>query len=495
MQAAIFRSAAAKLGLVLFWAAAQAVPTVSSATGTDFHVRPASECTYSGDGADAVCAASAGAPGAFKGFSSINWSAMQPGDTLYVIGQHTTGLVVGKGGTSGQRITIRGDKAGAERGRIDGGGAVSFCLYDNNNQYLSVLNLEVAHCLNRGLQFDNARGDGTVRPGGAIVNNVYVHDIVGGSIFPTCVWGYGHDAVIDNSRIENCGDDGIWWTGNAVGVKNNSIGAVGLAPEERGDCVQIAGVSKQFNISRNRCDHLAVNEKHCFVISPPDGAVFDQTMGGRIEENTCFMPKFGGADTKGITVASPNVLIARNFVTGGRIGIVGDDPYIVGNVVTQFHDVGIQANGHPGWQALVANNTVVSVAAENGQIAPGFCIFAYETTGEFVNNIVSGCNVAMGGYGYNPNNLWHSNLSWQNSSTYQFGQPALNTTVNTLTSDPQFVGIDPRSSRSWAVATATPGKNLSGYTEPNYGAPFIFDFLKNPRSTPPAVGAYEPGSK
>jgi hypothetical protein len=240
---------------------------------------------------------------------------------------------------------------------------------------------------------------------------------------------------------------------------------------------------------------MAANEKHCIVVSPPDGAVFDQTMGGRIEENTCFMPKYGGADTKGITVASPNVLIARNFVTGGRIGIVAADPYIVGNVVTQFYDVGIQANGHPGWQALVANNTVVSVAGENQQVAPGFCMFAYETTGEFVNNIVSGCNVGMAGYGYNPSNLWDSNLSWQNSTTHQFGKPALNTTVNTLTSDPQFVGSDLRSSRSWAVSTAIPGKDLSGYTEPNFGAPFIFDFLKNPRSTPPAVGAYEPGSK
>lgn len=470
-----------------------AIVNVSSAA--NFHVRPADECPHGGDGTAAACAASDGSPGAFSGFSSIHWSAIQPGDTLYVIGRHTSGMVVGNSGEAGQRITIRGDKPGAERGIIDGGGTVSLCLSDNNHRYLSVLNLEVAHCLNRGLQFDNDRKADIASMGGAIVNNVFVHDIDGGTAYPTCIWGYGHEALVENSRVENCGDDGIWWTGDAVGVRNNSISGVGIGPVETGDCIQLAGTSKQFDISRNRCDHMLANEKHCIVISPPDGAVFDWTAGGRIEENTCFMPKYNGADTKGISVAEPNVLIARNFVTGGRIGIVAADPYIVANVVTQFYDVGIQANGHAGWQTLVANNTAVSVAGENQQVAPGFCMFAYDTTGEYINNIVSGCKVGMGGFGNNPNNVWNSNLSWRNTSAYQFGKPALNTTVNTLFLDPYFVGSDPRGARSWAVANAVPGKDLSGYIEPNFGAPFVFDFLKNPRSMPPAVGAYEPGSK
>ncbi|HEY5761304.1 MAG TPA: hypothetical protein VIU34_36035 [Steroidobacter sp.] len=479
--------------MTIVCATAQFMPAVSSSA--DFHVRPANECTNDGDGTAAACAASPGAAGAFNGFASIDWSAIHPGDSLYVIGEHHTGLVVGNSGTAGRRITIRGDKAGAARGSIDGGGAVSFCLADNNHSYLSVLSLEVSHCLDRGLHFDNGRGVDTVLPGGAIVNNVFVHDIAGGSRYPTCIWGYGHDAIVDNSRVENCGDDGVWWTGNSVAVRNNSIAAVGIGPVETGDCIQLAGLSTQFNISRNRCDHLAANEKHCIVVSPPDGTVFDTTAGGRIEENTCFLPGYGGADTKGITVAQPNVLIARNFVNGGRIGIVANDPYIVGNVVTQFYYVGIVANGHPGWQALVANNTVVSVAGENGQVAPDFCMVGYETTGEFVNNIVAGCNVGMAGYGYTPNNVWDSNLSWQNSTTYRFGKPALNSIVNTLTSNPRFVGSDPRSSRAWSVVRAILGKDLSDYTEPNVGTPFVLDFLKNPRPTPPAVGAYEPGSR
>jgi hypothetical protein len=122
-------------------------------------------------------------------------------------------------------------------------------------------------------------------------------------------------------------------------------------------------------------------------------------------------------------------------------------------------------------------------------------MLAYDTTGEYVNNIVSGCRVGMGGFGNNPNNIWDSNLSWRNSTVYQFGKPAQNTTFNTLLMDPYFVGSDPRGSRSWSVARAIAGKDLSSYVEPNFGAPFLFDFLKNPRPMPPAVGAYEPDSK
>ncbi|WP_129779383.1 hypothetical protein [Peristeroidobacter soli] len=485
MRAVCYRIIALILGLTIY----------AVASAADFHVRPATECANNGDGTTAACAADGGMAGAFRGFTSINWSALQPGDSLYIVGQHNAGLVVGRSGTSARRITIRGDKAGAERGIIDGGGTLDVCLTDNNHSYLSILNLEVGHCLNRGLQFDNGRGVDRAPMGGAFVNNVFVHDIAGGGSYPTCIWGYGHQAVIENSRIQNCGDDGLWWVGDSVGIRNNAIAGVGIGPVETGDCIQLAGVSRQFNISRNRCDHLAANEKHCIIVAPPDGTVFDATAGGRIEENTCFMPPYDGLDTKGITVAEPNVLIARNFVTGARIGIAAAGPYIVANVVTQFHDVGILATGQPGPWALVASNTIVAVAGENGQVAPAYCLAAYETSGEFVNNIVSGCNVGMAGYGYHPNNVWDTNLSWRNASTYEFGQPALNTTLNTLTANPNFAGTDPRSARSWAVLTAVAGKSLSGYIEPNVGTPFVFDFLKNLRPETPAVGAYEPDSK
>lgn len=231
---------------------------------TEFHVRPTADCSISGDGSSSACASSAGAAGAFRGFSGIAWPSIQPGDTLFIIGQHNEQLIVGKSGTAQQSITIRGDKRGAAAGRIDGANTISFCLSDNNNRYLTFLNMEVSNCLNRGFHFDNGRGVSTVNPSGVVISNVYVHDIAGGNSFPTCIWGYGHNVLIQNSRIANCGDDGIWWTGSHVNVINNVISGVGIGPVETGDCVQLAGGATEYLVKKNHCDHLASNEKQCF---------------------------------------------------------------------------------------------------------------------------------------------------------------------------------------------------------------------------------------
>lgn len=241
-----------------------ALLAASVSHATEFHVRPTADCSVSGDGSSTACASSAGAAGAFRGFGGIAWPSIQPGDTLFIIGQHNEQLIVGKSGTAQQSITIRGDKRGAAAGRIDGGNTISFCLSDNNNRYLTFLNMEVSNCLNRGFHFDNGRGVSTVNPSGVVISNVYVHDIAGGNSFPTCIWGYGHNVLIQNSRIANCGDDGVWWTGSHVNVINNVISGVGIGPVETGDCVQLAGGATEYLVKKNHCDHLASNEKQCF---------------------------------------------------------------------------------------------------------------------------------------------------------------------------------------------------------------------------------------
>lgn len=75
------------------------VNTAYAALGTDspqtWYVRSAAACVNNGDGLAYGCASSVGSSGAFRGFSSIRWTAttgVDNGDTLYVCGAHTTEL-------------------------------------------------------------------------------------------------------------------------------------------------------------------------------------------------------------------------------------------------------------------------------------------------------------------------------------------------------------------------------------------------------------------
>lgn len=92
---------------VIIIAAAQimAVLLAFSVCGArDWFVRPSGAAYGSGNGGTFN--------DAWSGFSRINWSGIAPGDTLYVAGMFHEKLTVGKSGSSGSLITVRGDYPG-----------------------------------------------------------------------------------------------------------------------------------------------------------------------------------------------------------------------------------------------------------------------------------------------------------------------------------------------------------------------------------------------
>ena len=473
---------------------AAALIAAMAAHAADLHVRPVADCVHYGDGTVATCATADGAEGAFKGFQDIDWGMIQPGDTLYVIGRHVDALVIGKSGTAAQPIAIRGDMPGFAAGSIHGGDTLGICVGDANHNHLAFAKLEISHCLNRGLQLANDYTNG-VRTSGVAIEDVYIHDIAGGGNWPTCIWGYGNDVLIRNARIENCGDDAIWWTGRNVSVLDNVIVDVGMGPQETGDCVQFGGWSTQFLIAGNFCDHSRANEKHCYIVAAPDASAYDATASGQVVDNTCLLPPDAGFDTKGIAVDAPNTLIARNFVTGGRFGIFSADAYIVANVVTQFSTRGINITAAPTtlrWPSQVMHNTVLAASAA-GQAPPAYCIHGYDTSAEFANNIAVGCAVGYGGYGASSDDVWTHNVSWQHLKNYEFGATGTHTLTTPIDAMPQFIGNDPHDPSAWQVLLAIPAKDLTGYAAGNYGPmPLIVDFNANPRPVEPSAGAYEP---
>ena len=82
---------------------------------------------------------------AWQGFSSINWSDVSPGDTVYISGgsgskTYTEGLNVGRSGSSGAPVVItRGRDAGHDgEVIIDGRGEVNYLVLINGLQHVTV---------------------------------------------------------------------------------------------------------------------------------------------------------------------------------------------------------------------------------------------------------------------------------------------------------------------------------------------------------------------
>lgn len=72
-----------------------------------WYVRPAGQT-----GAKYVNSDGTSFKSAWRGFQSVKWSQIQPGDDLFICGRFNEKLTIGKSGTSGGLITIRGDLPG-----------------------------------------------------------------------------------------------------------------------------------------------------------------------------------------------------------------------------------------------------------------------------------------------------------------------------------------------------------------------------------------------
>ncbi len=128
-----------KKSIIVAAAAALVLLAFSTAGARDWFVRPSGASYGSGDGTAFA--------NAWSGFSRVNWSGIAPGDTLYVAGTFNEKLTVGKSGSSGNLITIRGNYPGYP-GVIDvsSGDAVSL----HGLVYVSI----------DGLTIDRAGGNG-----------------------------------------------------------------------------------------------------------------------------------------------------------------------------------------------------------------------------------------------------------------------------------------------------------------------------------------------
>lgn len=96
---------------------------------------------------------------AWKTFSDITYSALQPGDTVNISGgTYTSPLIVSRSGAVGQRIRfVQATEAGHESPAIiDGRNSVDHCVRVSGYSYVSIENLTIRNCTMTGVKFTSA---------------------------------------------------------------------------------------------------------------------------------------------------------------------------------------------------------------------------------------------------------------------------------------------------------------------------------------------------
>jgi hypothetical protein len=217
-------------------------------------------------------------------------------------------------GSAGNPIVLDGDcDADGVRAVINAGATIQRAMQIADNNNLTIKNFELKNATARGLLLYNVATDATDR-GAILVDNVYVHDVTGGSS-PNGIDSRGLGVTVQNSTVTDIGEDGIYHKGPNFTAYNNYIERISTAGA-LGDCIQHDGAYLNFTWRNNYCDHTNVASKQCFIASNPTDAGYGLVVG-----NTCLRPQAEGVTTTYgyyVETASGTSTIERNYYRGGR---------------------------------------------------------------------------------------------------------------------------------------------------------------------------------
>lgn len=173
---------------------------------------------------------------AWKNFTNINWTTIQPGDTLYISGGSTSKtysevMWLTKGGSAGLPITISGGLDAGHNGTaiIDGGNSRDTGIYNNGHNYVTVRNLKVQRHLNSQVDFRWLTAGGIVENVNAVAGDLsgstsrgfdFRNNLGTGSTVPLIV----RNCLVETPASTTSQTDGIWSSNNNnVIIENNRI--------------------------------------------------------------------------------------------------------------------------------------------------------------------------------------------------------------------------------------------------------------------------------
>lgn len=401
----------------------------------------------------------------FQSWASVTWAA---GNTyLQKAGTTFVGTITpNQSGSSGNRIVIGTYEPisglqlsnTANKAKIDGNGGVYGINIGNSIAYVTIDNVEVFNCAQRGI----AKTTLTSLPdtdASCTIKNCIVRKVFSSGVVANGISVYGANNEITNTVIYDIGVDGVFATADNLTIDGCTIYLCDTdASISTGDCIQLSNCDN-FIVRNCSLDHSNSLEKQCFIAQSGTG--------GTLENNTVIGYAYesgGTSPIKTVYVGNSSVTITGNYIEGGQYGIWcdGSSSIIVGNVVKCANSgvvsaLAIRANG-----ITCNNNTVIG-----GGVGYGIDHNSTYTSVVIKNNIVAkhlrGIKTASSGATEN-NNIFHGCV--QNHVDLSNNTKAIGSADRDF--DPDLDGrYRPRQQRAWNGGDAGSGNDFYGFAFPS----------------------------
>ncbi len=435
---------------------------------------------------------------AWQSFADINWSLIQPGDTIYISGgtsgkTYNENLIIAASGTNGNPIFIKSGQDIGHTGRVIIKGTVNFGAANwvvlngnyNNNQNIEITNptavgiystspigikiqyVEVHDCGDErdehGIWFNGYNG----LPSDAEIAYSYIHDNYQDGINVNRSKGASYGEIsIHHNIIERNGDDGIQIAAGADIYNNIIRDRVDTGAPSHADGIQ--GVGSYFRIYNNEIYDFS--NSMIFIETTQESVGHWQ-----IYNNVLYMDDMIPSYTRGIQ------LKAKGPNTGDTLELViWDDILVANNTIADFTD----------YLALYISkaNTVITLSITNLT---------------WVNNIIYNCGysvaVALGDYGSEEDLVFDNNIVFAGDSgsaaisyrgTLYENAEALNNATSfshNSSAEPVFVNYGGRNFHLSPVDTVAidKGADLATYFTTDK------DGISRPQGSAWDIGAYE----
>lgn len=472
----------------------------ASAEVQTLYVRTVADCTANG------CGTTNGSSfaNAYNGMADISFSAVDgtalsvdPEDVLIICaleGQSfgdadkdvSTSMIQPSAaidGTSASAMTTFDGDCSAQSGysskaKWDGGGTLDrgFDFSSTSRRYIKVKNLEITGfdtkgVFAQGLYTDNKDCE---------LDNLWIHDLRGASAVGVDIRGIG--CTLKNSRIENIGNDAVYWEGANATITGNTIQYPSL-DTVTGDGIQFDKSAANTYIANNTFKNGVDIKQSFFASTTLTGDGY-----GTIKNNKCYGPTSSGwTGTSHVCFFVENAnggrwTFLQNYGENSRYLIYcgGDSSDIKctsrGNWGRNF-STGIQG-GTGTSDHILENNSIYNASV---------CFSTEAATGTSVirNNIGKTCSISgirkNAGDTENYNDIYASGDIVQNeSSTTTPG-------ANTITTDPKWIKDVPTEYEYFRLG-ASSGARRTGQSL-NIGA--VQDCLNRRFNDPPSMGACE----
>ena len=474
--------------------AALAFPSIvfAQATTEDLFVRPSADCVNNGDGKSYACAATAGGPGAWRGFASQLYSGtdetpgrIDPGDTVHVCGnfvagdaQSTPNIMINaaaSGLANTATITYDGNctvYGGTAEADISGSSTIVNGFYTAQRSFFTLKNVYIHHMRQKGiLLFSSASGDVTLDKQ-ILIQDVRVSDITGLTT-PPCMDSRGQNITVRRVHVSYCGSDGFFHMGKNYLIEDSSTDHISSDGLNAGDSMQTSGEVGGLIIRRNHFDQSFVDSKYCMISeSYTDTGVIT------MEDNVCIRKTTDTVGSGMYVDSKPGMTlnIRRNQFTGGLNGIQvtyqsGTVNIIANQIVSPSQDGILLGGVDVGGTTIVRNNTIITPGRY------GISQSNTSVTATLQNNIVVGPATAC--ISRQTSNTEDHNDLYNCTTAVLIAGVAGATGAGTITTNPQFLS----------------GGYVPSNTSPCRGAGFNWGSFTDVRgranSVPPDIGAYQ----